>query len=389
MGSGKTTWAINKISNEGSNNFIYITPYLTEIKRLKEATKQTNKVYEPTYFNNTNKKDDFHRLLKEGRNICSTHALFRKANDITREALKANDYILILDEVMNVVEELPNFTKNDLDTLLNEKLAYIKDDYLLWHNDKMDYDGRYNDIKNMALNNNLICINNKLLFWNFPVDIFNYFKEVYILTYMFNCQIQRYYYDFHGIQYEYKQIYNYNLVEYDVNRNQGIINDISKLINIYDGSLNLIGDKDYSLSMNWFKKDDGTLKGILNKNLYNWFNNINRNNKSKYRLWTTFKDYKTSLQGKGFTKNFLSLNARATNEYKDTYLLAYCCNRYIKPTIDMFFKKRNININHDDYALSEMLQWIWRSQIREYKTIEIFIPSRRMRELLKNYLGQS
>ena len=105
-------------------------------------------------------------------------------------------------------------------------------------------------------------------------------------------------------------------------------------------------------------------------------------------MWTTFKNHRTSLKGKGYTKNFLSLNARATNEYKDTYVLGYCCNRFMKPTIDLFFKKRDINISHDGYALSEMIQWIWRSRIREGQSIELFIPSKRMRELLKDYLSQ-
>ena len=80
------------------------------------------------------------------------------------------------------------------------------------------------------------------------------------------------------------------------------------------------------------------------------------------------------------------MNIRATNDYKDTYVLAYCCNRYIKPTIGLFFSKRNIIINQDKYALSEMLQWIWRSRIREGKPINIYIPNKRMRKLLIDYL---
>ena len=380
-----TTWAIEKIKSEPHNKFIYITPYLDEIKRLKSATNDYNKMYEP-FYEKSSKQNSFHRLLQEGKNICSTHALFRKSNDVTRTALQANNYILILDEVMDVVEELDDFTQDDLDTIFNDGLAYVEDDYLLWKEDKLDYDGRYNDIKYMALNKNLICINGKLLYWNFPVDIFKYFKEVWILTYMFDCQIQRYYYDFHNIEYEYYQVDMGKLIEYDINNDYKKRLELAKLINIYEGNLNLIGEDEYSLCVNWFKRDDGTLQGILKKNLYNWFNNINRGIKAKYRLWTTFKAYRNNLKGKGYTNQFISVNIRATNDYKDTYVLAYCCNRYIKPTIDLFFNKRNIHINQDKYALSEMLQWIWRSRIREGKFINIYIPNKRMRELLIDYL---
>lgn len=31
MGTGKTSYAINKMKNDNENTYIYITPYLTEI----------------------------------------------------------------------------------------------------------------------------------------------------------------------------------------------------------------------------------------------------------------------------------------------------------------------------------------------------------------------
>ena len=37
-------------------------------------------------------------------------------------------------------------------------------------------------------------------------------------------------------------------------------------------------------------------------------------------------------------------------------------------------------------ALGALLQWAWRSQIRNAKPIDIYIPSERMRELLYNWI---
>lgn len=388
MGTGKTNFAIEKIKSNPDKNYIYITPYLDEIKRVKSATNEFNKMYEPKY-RGSSKRDDLHKLLKNGNNICSTHALFKKANDITREALKANKYVLILDEVMDVVEELINFTKDDFIALtVKDNLAYVENDFLVWNKDKLDYDGRYNDIKQMALNKNLVCINEKLLYWNFPVDIFQYFDEVYILTYLFDSQLQKYYYDFFDVKYTKFQIEENKLVKYSKLREREQVKNISHLIKIYDDDkLNAIGDGMYNMSLQWYRNDDGTLQGILARNLYNWFNNINRGSDANARLWTTFKDFKKNVQGKGYTKNFISLNSRATNDYKDTYVLAYSANRFIKPTLIHFFNKKNILLNQEQYALSEMLQWIWRSRIRENKSVEIYIPSQRMRKLLKDYLS--
>jgi hypothetical protein len=45
-------------------------------------------------------------------------------------------------------------------------------------------------------------------------------------------------------------------------------------------------------------------------------------------------------------------------------------------------------MDKEAYALSEMVQWIWRSAIRKGEDIWIYIPSRRMRTLLQDWLAR-
>lgn len=99
-------------------------------------------------------------------------------------------------------------------------------------------------------------------------------------------------------------------------------------------------------------------------------------------MYTTFKDYKSHIKGDGYTRGFVPCNAKGTNEYKNKKSLAYIADRYLSPIIVNFFSKRDIEINQDLFALSELLQWIWRSQIRDGKPINLYIPSERMRNLL-------
>ena len=123
----------------------------------------------------------------------------------------------------------------------------------------------------------------------------------------------------------------------------------------------------------------------LQNNVSNFFRHI-RNDSSKDNLWTTFKDYKGSISGKGYTKGFLPINMRATNLYKERTSLAYLVNIFFHPIINGFFQDHGVTVDEDGYALSEMLQWIWRSAIREGKEIWIYIPSSRMRKLLENWI---
>jgi hypothetical protein len=380
MGSGKTTWAIQKMNEDKENNYIYITPFLDEVKRIKEQCSD-KKFYEPLQ-RGKGKLDNFHTLLADNKNIASTHALFQMSTDITRELIKANNYILILDEVFDVIEQTP-LKKNDMEAILEH--AHINEEcFLIWNN--LEYDGRYNDIKTMALNKSLIYVNNTLLMWNFPVNVFNAFKECYIMTYLFDAQIQKYYYDLHNIDYEYYTLKNRQLVPY----NDYVIDKflIKKNINILlNDVINKIGDNEFALSVSWYKRATNNKELItkLKKNLYNYFQNKVKA-KNKEIIWTTFKDYEKYLKGKGYFNNFIACNERATNKYREKTKLAYCVNIFLNPIIKQFFIDKGVNVLEDKYALSELLQWLWRSAIRDDKPVNIYIPSSRMRYLLIEWL---
>jgi hypothetical protein len=271
-------------------------------------------------------------------------------------------------------------------------LIYEKDGYILWNEDKKDWDSRYNDIRDMALNYNLIKYKDNILIWTFPADIFKSFKEVYILTYQFEAQIQKYYYDLHNINYKYyiadNSFNTYQFIEKPEGYSEKEIKlNIKSKINIIEHEkLNRIGDDQYSLSKNWLKNAEDTVLNQLKRHTENYFRNI-VNSKANQNLWTTYKDYKGKLQGKRYTKGFIALNIRATNLYKDRTNLAYLLNRFPNTIIDNFLKTKDININKDYYALSECLQWVWRSAIRDDKEINLYIPSKRMRTLLIQWLN--
>lgn len=389
MGTGKTSWAINKMMNDNKHNYIYITPYLTEIQRIK--TSITNKkFYEPMNIGN-GKLDSLHDLLLKNKNIASTHALFKMATDETKALLKANSYILILDEVMDVIEQVP-LKKDDLKTLLNSDLITINEETSLvsWNEDKIDYSSKYDDVKQMCLNNNVYMINNILLMWTFPVEIFKSFEEIYVLTYLFDGQVQRYYYDLYNIGYEYKSIHKIDneyvlgdyIKDYDMTK-------INKRIKILNDNINNIGNDEFSLSSSWFKKEKNRiLITQLKNNTYNYYTH-KIHGKSKDNMWTTFKKQRPKLSGKGYMRGFVSLTARATNDYVDKYNLAYLSNIFFNPVIKQFFTDRGVQVNEELYSLAELIQWIWRSRIRidNDEIINLYIPSCRMRNLLNEWLG--
>ena len=387
MGSGKTSWAIQRMNEKTNQNYIYITPFLREVDRIKSSVKN-KRFFDPKNLGE-GKLDSLHKLILDGKNIASTHALFKMATEETIGLLRANNYTLILDEVMDVVEEVP-LNKNDLELLFGSDMIRVDKDnnnLVIWNEDKLDWDTKYNSLRNQCLSKNVFMVNNTLLMWTFPIEVFKSFRNVYVLTYMFNGQLQKYYYDIYNLEYEYFSVHEidgkYVLGQYIENYD---LQDIKSKINIIDDNINLVGDSKTALSMNWFDRQGNKLLiQQLKKNLNNYFRNKLKS-KSTDNMWTTFKEYESKLVGKGYTKGFVSINSRATNDYAYKSNLAYCGNRFMNPYIKQFFLDRGVKINEDVFALSELIQWIWRSRIRNGEPINLYIPSKRMRELLTGWL---
>lgn len=390
MGGGKTNYCHNVMYKNKISKYIYITPYLDEIKRLIGDKDNRTKFYtekefrEPLHLGE-GKLEGLHDLLIRENNIATTHALFKMATTETIDLIATGEYTLMLDESLDVVEMFDIGCK-DYDMLVNNQLIEINEKgFIKWIDD--EYEGKFSSFKRLCQNGTVAKVKrtNKVQFlaWNFSAKSFNAFKEVYIFTYLFESSLMKCYFDMNNIQYDKYSIEDGKLIPYE-NKQPYNKKQFKELINIYSGNLNLVGDKEYALSLNWFKNYPD-LKNKLKNNIYNYFINIVEA-KSNTIIWTTFKASKKSLSGAGYTRRFISLNTRATNEYKDCFNLAYCCNRYISPDYIDYFMIHGVIVNEDLYALSELLQWIWRSAIRENKPINIYIPSSRMRGLLIDWL---
>ena len=191
------------MNNNMEQRYIYITPYLDEVKRVK-ANCSNRFFHEPNQkLGKGSKYNHFVELLEEGKNIVSTHTLFRNIDKQISELIQKYNYTLILDEVMNVIEKNV-INSDDLKILKDMKIIEIKDNQVYWIND--NYSGELSKYKNSCLNGDMFIIDNKVIMWTFPVSIFKSFKHIYIMTFLFEGQAQKYYYDMYNIDYEYKSV---------------------------------------------------------------------------------------------------------------------------------------------------------------------------------------
>ena len=40
----------------------------------------------------------------------------------------------------------------------------------------------------------------------------------------------------------------------------------------------------------------------------------------------------------------------------------------------------------NDYALTEMIQWVWRTRIRNDEEVDLYLPSKRMRDIIDQWI---
>lgn len=389
MGSGKTSSAINYINeSDKDTKILFITPYLDEIARIKESCPFKN-FKEPKTMGT--KLEGIKYLISRGENIVSTHALFQRFDNELIDMCRAKNYTLFMDEVTDVIEKY-EISKEDFKILVDNFVEIDKESGLInWKNPDDEYSGKFSEEKRLCELNCLAYYNGSIMMWLFPIEVFNAFRKIFILTYMFDSQIQRYYYDYYKLPYEYiyvsgSDISNYHFTENEEEK-QIVGYDFKKIIHILDDDkLNLVGDREYDLSKSWYvrNKNNAAMKQ-LKKNIENFFRN-KRKSKTSENLWTTFKDFKKELSGKGYGRAFVPLNMRASNKYRERTSVVYPVNRYINTGVKNFFIKHDVTVDEDGFAISEMLQFIWRSAIRDGNDIWIYIPSIRMRSLLKAWI---
>lgn len=389
MGAGKTESAITMINEDTESRYIFITPYLNEVDRIVERCACRN-FYAPENKSEGGKFENLHVLLREKRNIASTHSLFDMCNEHTAELIRDGGYKLILDEAFGAIK-IRCLKRDDVKNLKQNYVDTDDDGYIHWRDDT--YDGVYNDVKDMCNKGFSVIHNDSVMLIGYPREIFEAFAEITVLTYLFDAQINKYYFDLLGAKIKKigttceNGVYRFT----DDPKMPEYVSELARKIHIVEGKgVNAIGEHRTSLSSTWYLKGktisgDTRLKKMKN-NLLNVYKNKFGSPSAK-NLWTTFKDYRSDLCGVGYSKNFLPYNTRATNDYRDRDHLAYCVNVFYNPFLKSYMSSMGIKVDENLYALSEMIQWIWRSAIRDGHDIWVYVPSKRMRTLLKCWIS--
>lgn len=402
MGVGKTTAIFEEMRSNQADLFIYVTPFLAEIERIKQACPELG-IQSPCSTDEGGKLAGLKRLVQYGGHIATTHELFKSFDTELYDLLNEQNYTLIVDETLDCssVQFVSDIARQMI-TQTQAVSIHPETKQVSWNSCKFP-SAQGNDelyeFKKRCDNEALVWLqheddsSNGFIVWHFPIRAFYAFKEVKILTYQFKGTVMDCYFRINALPYSIDQRFS--------NDERRKRKDIKRLITLVDVDVRWLHElRENDLSVSWYEKAS---KGGITKMRSTMKNLIAKYNVRRDDImWTCFKSAAHKIPNSKTTfkspapegasdkvkqrTNFVPCNCRATNDHAERSFLLYMVNRFPNLALDQYFDKRGSPIDKDRFALNEMLQWIFRSRIRKGEPINIFIPSPRMKELLKNWM---
>lgn len=395
-GTGKTTGIFKWILNNQDQKFIYVTPFLDEVERAKNSLGSINFITPHNLLKT--KSDNLLELLKQGNNITFTHTLFKNMTKEHLYHIQEQNYILIIDEECDLIEPFSDgYTNADIEFLVDNGHVTIDEKslgQLKWNSDsnKKYSEFKYSKLRNLCNLEMLYASKSKKKSFtvHLPIGLIASAKRVILISYRFEHSIMNHFVKMKGL--EVVPFTEVTLSPFDKN-------NLKKLIEFVE-----IDTKDYNsrtaLSSSWYMKKSQAEFDILGKLIGS---TCKKNKVLKHEvMWTAPSEYcishkhiKKKLKVPSYgalpmksedSGCWVACSAKATNNHSKKYMLVHAFNRFSNQTLFIYLRDYGFLINNDEFAISEMIQWVWRSRIRNNEPIKLCFISKRMRVLFKNWL---
>ena len=399
MGSGKSTAILNWCEANPETAFLYVTPLLSESEDRVVNACSNAKFTAPSTENYRTKGEHLLDLLASGVNISITHSMYSSLKKEHLKLIETNKYTLILDEEVSFIEPLGDgYSASDFQYLkgLNQIAVQEDDGKVIWLNDNILDNTKYTKLANMC-RLGMIYQSKRSDSWfvtQLPMDLIKCSERVILLTYLFKGSILDSFLAMKGIS-----VIDFTEVQVgdkDKSRIRELIEFVGeKQVQEWAGE---------SLSSSWYGKATqkdltklaksiraiGNSQKALSDDLL-WcvpssIAKPSRKNSKKVSP-VSYAAGTGDVQDNGLASGcFLPCSSRATNAYRNRSVMVHAYNRFPHLSVSSFLQDYGVPVDANQFALSELLQWIWRSRIRQGEPIKLCIISKRMRKLFQEWL---
>ena len=390
-GSGKTTAMIDGFNS--NEKYLVIVTLLSEVGRVIAESKRVPFV-QPDDTNST-KYEDLEEQLVLGSNIVSTHEMYEKLVPLAKAGL-LDDYNIIIDEVPDTVQSLATKSSTSikefyLDTgymEIDEVSGLIKPTQKWIERQELVSDTLSAEILRAAMSGCLYLQDNKMFVWALPTTILNAGKSLTVLTYksegsMFLSYLRK-------LQLPFE-------IEVDEDLEAEFLKEAADLITIRgipalsNRKLSYTGQQKGQKSSTYVTKINSALKNLRERKLKDvdikdilitckkdaWFEE-NKNKDAKPGVFA-----KNSRLSKAL---WIANTTRGTNDYAHCSHLIYLYDQHPNQYLTRWLGDSSRKFA-DQYALTELVQWVWRSRIRKGEPITLYLPCPRMKKLFEEWLN--
>lgn len=448
MGSGKTTKLIEQVKIEVAARpdepVLIVVPYLDEIRRYLveinglapgfedewvrdqdgkqvfnyDSISRSNPVgFKMPIYNDGSKTNNLRELLKDCSNVIATHSLYTQWDESIADLIRNGQYKVIVDE------EIECFKSFDFKLGQQEARALIEENYITvdeehkvhWNQNKDERDGTftgnksYNKLRKYALDGDLFIYGNLLkdskpfIAWSVPKSFYCCAKSYKIMTYRFQASLLAAYFKHHNIPFDFEPRATTSIKD-----DKELKRQARELIEVVKTPASLIGrgtmychshleqmekgemdKKKKALAetlTRTYKVDPSDLL-LTHSQQFAYYSDKTKTDAEGHYLKNNRKDKKILTPTK-YKDCHVAFSCKGTNDFSDRHFVAYLHNVYPNSAIDRYLKDKNIPFDEEEYALSVMLQFIWRSAIRKGEAIKLMIPSLRMHRLFTEWLGK-
>ena len=393
MGSSKSTNALKYMDNNPHQRYIYVSPLLTEIDIDGRVPNSLNniEIFSPTDESGT-KGEHLLELIKQGCNVCCSHSLYSSLTDKHFNQIAVGNYVVLIDEEINVIGGFDNYSDSDIQWLIEKGDVSIseQDGMVSWVGDKSKITKEHKYYEFLKCCESGVLYSSKrsstMMVTQLPIRLFECAKRVIILTYLFKDNILDSFLRLKG--FEVKDCKD--IVPNIVNKE-----DFKKLLNIIPPSKKMLNHK---LNATWWSEANGEMiKEVKN---FTETSCKKLGVKGDDVLWTVPKERAVKMNNRGkilfkprnYTVDskgnscYLASSIRATNDYAHKTTMVHLINRYPLVCVSAYLQDYDCKMDANVFALSEMLQWLWRGCIRKGEPMNVVIGSERMYWLFMNWL---
>lgn len=406
-GYGKSSDLIKSLSADRS--YLIVLPLNTEVKRFMDRAPKDVVLIEPISTNDEDpdkrsmathgrKRDHLRELLLGGHSIVTTHALFSDIAYLAQDGLLLG-YDVMVDEVLSVAhsvtqEVMTGGAKGKGVSMQSWKGLYLDEGFASvddktglvsptdkWER-KQDLPELSNTLFGMAKAQSLFAVGDNVLVWELPPILLKAVGSLTIYTFLAEGSLMAGFMRRNGIDFTHDR---------DLVSERKFREKAKRLLDVRDmHSINRLKFS-YTGQQTMTKADHKKVSGALKNTRERLMRGVPKENimiTSAKSMWSTpaGKPGPFAIGSRLFEDtNWVPNTTRGTNNYRHCSHLIYLWDQHLNPRIAEFLGVDSQR-HRDMYAVSELIQWVYRSRVRDGQPITLYLPSSRMRKLLQRWL---